>query len=1325
MSSVKQEAGYYSVGGPVQPDRPCYVTRKADEILFSRLAQGEYCQVFAPPDTGKTSLVAHTAERLREAGVAVAAVDLAQISTRDLSEDVGRWYYSFAYRVMRALRIRANIQSWWQDRAGLTNLQRLREFFLDIVLAETDQPVVICVDRIDAVLDRKVSLDLFGAIRACHDARATEPEYRRLTFALLGSESVGHKIPQGGNSPFGVCTPVALQDFRPDELEQLTVGIGCDAMAGRVIAARVGYWTAGHPYLSQKIFRALARRDGPPDAGTVDAVAAALFLPRNAVREEPHLSAVAEQMVYDNKTLVPRLSVYGKVRKGGEVTADPMLRPHRELLRSGVVSVDTQGRFTPRNRIYAEVFTAHWVNQSLPFSWRGLGAAAAVLAIALIIPVWYTEYLPRPYVRTLSAQDTDFVTALDAFQRLRFLPGFRNTAKDLFEDYLVRESRESGSLQEVQRFGERLPDLTGRTELRDELLAEFWDRSVNGALRRGRRDSATLLALRALQASTPERQRQVGELLGSDFDTLLGTIRSREELAGIGVDPANSLLTLLDEQHGVSVWQLSESGPRRIQRVELAAEEVLPLQSSLLFDAKTRGRRLQVEVFTDHPRPADVLVELRAPSGRTARARLQPDSQSSAGGYQLDSRRDPALRALLEESPAGTWTAYFTDTLQGIGGSLARWELRIDGQSAAAPALSPDAQPIPEPGVARRATSVLAENGRRALIWPADPSVRGDILYWNVGSGEVVARIPRQADFQQARFALGNKAVLVIGGRAIEVWDAERAELRLTLPYEPSLAPVLSANGRFLLVDSILDDSNDNALELWDLETGKEASRLVTGDLAGLAAVDPAGQYLAVGDGDRIVRLWAVRDKRVAREFEHGSAPVAVRFGPAGQWLVTEDATHTLRLWAVGDEDKPVLVRRAASPWSVSFDGDWLMIGSLDRGFELLGLADQARRGPILQHGLPGTVRSGMIGGGRLAAAGQFAVTWDGESAVKTWRLPPAPDSTASSAGSAASLAALAPRGGPLAVASIGGDVRIFSSVQPVVLSAGQAPAFIGHLRPVTTMQFDAAGKLLGTGALDGSLRVWEVGSGAPRAFFASQADGAVLDLAFSPDGQQVISASQRSVLVTDAMTGAALARASIQAGRPQLAVSPDGTEIWIAGDRQGVTRWRWQAGVVEPAPELGDNVRRIALGPQGGVLATVDGERRVRLWSPSFEPRGAPVRLPAAVETLWFSPDAAFLVAQAGPWLHRLAVRAEGLRVTDTRLLSEPPDASAPGQAAETVNLLFGANGSRPFAAQLPVTTPLGSAFEESAAQWVPRVETALQLTLDEAGEALPLGSR
>jgi hypothetical protein len=74
---------------------------------------------------------------------------------------------------------------------------------------------------------------------------------------------------------------------------------------------------------------------------------------------------------------------------------------------------------------------------------------------------------------------------------------------------------------------------------------------------------------------------------------------------------------------------------------------------------------------------------------------------------------------------------------------------------------------------------------------------------------------------------------------------------------------------------------------------------------------------------------------------------------------------------------------------------------------------------------------------------------------------------------------------------------------------------------------------------------------------------------------------------------------------------------------------------------------------------------------------------------------------------------------------LSEPPDASAPGQDTGIVKLLFGANGSRPFAAQLSVSTPLGPVFEEPVAQWLLRVETALQLTLNEAGETLPLAGR
>jgi WD40 repeat protein len=1318
MSSLKQDSRYYSVGGPVQPDRACYVTRKSDEILFSRLAQGEYCQVLAPPDTGKTSLMAHTAERLRDAGVAVATVDLAQISNRDLSEDVGRWYYSFAYRVMRELRIRSNMQSWWQDRAGLTNLQRLREFFLDVVLADTTQPVVVFVDRIDAVLDRKVSLELFGAIRACHDGRATEPEYRRLTFALMGAESVGHRIPQGGNSPFSVSTLVPVTDFRLDELEQLTAGIGGDAIASRAIAARVWHWTSGHPYLSQKIFRGLARRDTPPDPAAVDAVAAALFLPRNSVREEPHLAMVAEQLLYETKTQVARLSLYGKVRKGGKVIADPMLRPHRELLRSGVVSVDADGTLVPRNRIYAQVFTPHWVNQSLPLSWRGLGVAAAVLAIMLVIPVWYTEYLPRPYVRTLSTPGVDFVSAVDAFQRLRLFPGFKLTAKQLFTNYVVRESRQSTSLPEVRRLSERLPDYPGRDELRVEMRAEYWDRSVQRALRQGRRDDALLFSLQAMERPTQRRQLQVGELLSDDFDRLLGTIRHKGLLAGLALDVDTGLLSLLDEEHGVAVWQLGDRTPQRVLKRNLAAEEIIPLQLSLLIEAKTQGQRLQSVVFTDHPRPQDIQVELRAPSGRVASVTLRPDERSAEGGYQLDSRRDKALRSLLAESPAGTWTAYFTDAQAGTRGRLERWELRIDQQVASAPMIEPGPQIIPEPAPARQAVSRLDPSGQRALIWPTGQAVRGDILQWDIGSGEVIGRLPRPPNFQDARFALGNSAVLVIGGRSIDVWDIGGTEPRLTVAYDPSLVPVLSPGGRFLVVDSVLDDPGENALAVWDLEQGKEVSRLVTGALAGLAATDAAGQFLAVGDSDRLVRLWSVSGNRLVGEFVHGAAPASIVFSSDGQWLATQDQAHTLRLWNLESGGNPLLVRTGSAARSVSFDGDWLLLGSLDAGFETLRLTDLVRRGPSFQHGLPGLVRDGLASGGRVAAALGVAITWDGEAAVKAWALPPAPELTVGGgAGVAANIATLAPAGGRIAVATGQGDVRMFPSGQALVLTPEQRPAFIGHLEPVSALRFAASGELLGSGALDGSLRVWDVASGAPRSFFVNQADGAVLDLGFTPDGRFLVSASRRSVLVTDAQSGETLTRVGIQSANPRLAVGPTGEDIWIAGDRGGLTRWRWREQLADPVIGAGADMQRIALDPRGRWVATANARRRIQLWDTQTGQQTSVVRVAAAVDRLWFNPDGRFLFAQAGPRLQRFAVLPEEISPAETRLLNATPDDSLMQQPG-VLQLLFGAQTSRPVAEEIRLGEPLGPLPEESLEQLQLRIESALQLKVGESGE-------
>ncbi len=68
MSKVVQAAEFFVVGGPVQPDRPCYVERAADRELAAAIRAREYCCVLGARAIGKTSLMGRVARTLRQAG---------------------------------------------------------------------------------------------------------------------------------------------------------------------------------------------------------------------------------------------------------------------------------------------------------------------------------------------------------------------------------------------------------------------------------------------------------------------------------------------------------------------------------------------------------------------------------------------------------------------------------------------------------------------------------------------------------------------------------------------------------------------------------------------------------------------------------------------------------------------------------------------------------------------------------------------------------------------------------------------------------------------------------------------------------------------------------------------------------------------------------------------------------------------------------------------------------------------------------------------------------------------------------------------------------
>jgi len=1244
---------FFVAGGPVQPGRECYVRRAADRELGRLVRAGEYVQVMAPRQMGKSSLMARLAEELRGEDHHVAVVDLTQVGARERPDDLGRWFYSFAFRLIRQLRLKVDLQQWWQDKAVLTNRQRLTELYWDLILESTTGPVTIFIDEMQC-LDNFAGVEqLLASIRAAHNARAAEPALARLNFVMLGIS-----VPEGFDadseySPFAVAQPVVLRDFRLHQLEAFGPGLGLPPQRAREALERIHFWTNGQPYLTQKLARAVARArmreaDLEDPAFVVDALVYRLYLNPSALRNEPHLSYLHHALTEPRKEHDEILAVYGRVRKGGKVILDPESPAQRRLISQGLVMPTRGGTLAVRNRLYHQVFTARWANEQLPFRWRRIGAVAAAMLLIILVPIWYTQFLPRPWTAVLTAAGTSLPEARDAWESLSRLPGHGASADRMFLDYLTRMSRGADDVAAVEAADDLLRTLPGAQPLADQLVAEFWDRRALAAEFRHERDAALLARIRSLVEPTVERRRQAAALIGDDYELLAATLRVPRGFDQAVLDRDGRRL-IAARGNSVHAWRIDRLPPVAEPAWDATALRFLPAVSRRQVQAEGRaGADLVLEAGFDHDRPFDLSVTLTAPSGRSVT--FQPGlAGAPALRHRFSAAEGGVLAPLADEPRGGTWTLSVADRVPGVTGTLVTWSLDFgDVRADAAPASPPLAleDPVPEPG----SVLFLGPAGRYAIAVP--PAGDAAARVWDLASPSPVSTLPITREDRIIGFVLDQRVVLVHGAAGIEAWTLSTGDpVQLPGVGREAVLSALSPDGEVL---ALVGAGPERAVEAFDLIEGRALGSTAAGVDHSAVAIAPGGRLVAVADPDRAVRIWRFGDEQPFAELDPPGLPVALRFDAAGERLAVQLADGGLMLWRAG-EGGAGRVRRypAPGPWQVSFDetGDRLLMGAAASGFRLLGEDLESLAAPLLRGGLePGQ----PVWAAHRDADGLALTGSPGEGSVRVWRLPPPRPAVETQGGDAATAVALSPDGETMAIGTGDGSLRVQAVGDDVPREpAEEQVSYFGHTRAVCCAAFSRDGSLLVTAGVDGSLRVWDAGAGEPRDFIALQpASHPIGGLAVSGDGERVVVVAGPYLQVLDARDGSLLSER--QPGARITAVqSLPGSAAFVFGDADGGL-WRLgQGDRLESLAGVGAAVTSLAVTRDGAILAVASGEGALQLLDlADRQLKGAAEPLPVPAAQLAFSDDGDHLVARSGHWLHRYRLSVFQLLPDSSRLL-------------------------------------------------------------------------
>ncbi|MCC5617412.1 AAA-like domain-containing protein [Nostoc sp. CHAB 5836] len=1224
------EPTIYTVGGTVQAnERGLYIPRQADAELLALCRAATFAYVLTPRQLGKSSLMIRTAEQLIEEGVQCVIIDISGNLGVNLTAE--EWYKGLLYEIANQLLLDTNINEWWQVHSHLGVTQRLNLFFQNVLLVEVAAPVVIFVDEIDTTLSLDFTDDFYATIRYFHVARATNPEFRRLSFVLIGVATPGDLIRDPKRTPFNIGQRVDLTDFTFEEAQPLAEGLGLPIETGQNVLRWVLKWTGGHPYLSQRLCRILAdRHQANWSEAEVDRVVGSTFL-GTASEQDNNLQFVRDMLTKRAPHPFQQeiLDTYRHIYRGKSPVIDEeqsLVKSHLKL--SGVVRREN-AQLLVRNRIYREAFNLRWIQKHLPKSlWQRLKPAMPliislfVFSIAMAAIATYAEF---------QRQEANL-------QRQKAEQSAKNAEKQT--DFAQQQRRDANKQRNIAlKHAKAATDYAKRAkeERRKTLLAL----QETARQRKIAVDAKKIVEQRRQQAETAQKTEAEQRQIAIEARKVAEQRRQQAETA----QKAEAQQRQIAQKQTVIAQQQAKAAiARGLSSQALALRDVLPQRSLLLgVESVKTGAFPPIENFAllrglldeiggtpliGHEKPV-VGVAFSSKGNWLA-------TGSKDGTVRLWDKLNPDKPAIVLQgsigevktvaiSPDGKWLAAI-----GKNTKIQLWNLTkpnptitplvLQGHTATINALSfsPDSKWL---ATASQDTTVrlwdLTNNifGSRQIVLREHSSSVRQVIFSSSGqwlaTGEQDSINPRLWKMQA--ISQSTRPIIL---KAKEY--TENNILGLTFsPDEKRLAAAISYS-----------------VQVWDLTAKNLATTPAT--IIGInngwihsIAFSPDSRWLATGSGN--LKLWDMRSLDSSQPKSpncetdtnhsvcrfilrgHSAAIVGVNFSPDGKRLATASQDGTARLWDITDPLTSSIVLQGHEGWvnTLTFDGkgQWLATASEDTQARLWKVPN-VLNDPIVLSGIQDGVLANAISPDRkwIASAG-------GDNIIRLWNTTDLLRSPILLVGHKDYIRSLAfsANGHWLVSASDDQTAQLWdmTSAHPNLNSR----VLRGHTQWIHSIAISPDSHWLATGSWDTTIRLWDLTAADPSANsrILRGHRSAIRSLAFSRDGKRLVSGSGDNLhtvedvfaLVWDMTVPDPSAHPIILKGHQDIIhdvdISPNNRWVATAGwDGKAIL---WDITASNPSASAKtiefnpvDRVSQVAFSPDGQWLAAGSWNYQVKL---------------------------------------------------------------------------------------------------------------------------------